>query len=335
MNTEALLEKNYPTSQSVNSIVLRLLWESCRENLPEFAAFKAKYTDQFIDDRIAELDAADALPSEEARALAHIRLRNDIIELGKGGRKSWQSLKLYIKEYAVDLDAELNAAGWAEYEPASNENFSSLKSLLLKGSQYIAANATALSGDGQNMPAGFPASYNLKMTAVNNKVQEFYASIEASRVATAIKVDAYAKCYLAGVSMGTDGQHLFMDNEEMRKQFSYEAVTNVVEPPGASNLLVDVTAGGVKLQGAEVSIIGTSKSGVTNADGATLLTQLHDGPVRCRIVCDGYPEKIVDITLTAGSTSRLHVTLEPLFAGAMNVGSEQTEGSAASSEQGK
>ncbi|MEO5570886.1 MAG: hypothetical protein ABIT08_15900 [Bacteroidia bacterium] len=62
----------------------------------------------------------------------------------------------------------------------------------MKGSQYIAANTVALSAGGANMPAAFPAAYNLKMEVAKTKTDEFYNSIKASRVSTSVKVDAYA-----------------------------------------------------------------------------------------------------------------------------------------------
>ncbi|MEO5570885.1 MAG: carboxypeptidase-like regulatory domain-containing protein [Bacteroidia bacterium] len=129
---------------------------------------------------------------------------------------------------------------------------------------------------------------------------------------------------MAGISMGVDGHHLFMANDEMRKQFSFEAVSAVVEPPRAATFIADVTLNGVKKQGAEVSIVRTSKTGVTDANGKCTLTQLQDGQVVCKIVCDGCPDQRVNVTLSAGTTSRISVALVPLFTGEMMVGSESS-----------
>jgi hypothetical protein len=325
------MEKNYPTSKIVTAIVLKLMWESCRANRLAMAAFKGKYTEEFIDARIAEIVAAQMMPSQEAVALIHSRLHNDALVLAKAGRRNWQSLKLYITEYAVNaelnVDDELNAAGWADYEKASNDSFASLEDLLLNGSQYIADHSEALTAD-DNMPEGFPEIYNTKMAEVEAKVAAFHAAVEAAPLATAAKVEAFNNCYAAGISMGIDGQHVMADNEELKKQFSFEAVMGVVTPPGAPELDVQVKLNGELKQGAEVSIVGTDKRGTTDTNGETLLTQLSSGAVVCKIVCDGCADKFVNVTLSPGVTSRIHVTLEPLFDGEMTVGSEHAEESA-------
>ncbi|MEP7170763.1 MAG: hypothetical protein ABI855_15450 [Bacteroidota bacterium] len=318
-----MTEKKYSTSQIVTAMILDQMWRSCRSNRLKFAQFKAKYSEEFIDARLLELSATMALKSEAARALGHVRLRNEIVVLAKDGRHNWQSLKLYISNNFGNAEDECAAAGQAEYEKAGDDNFSALKSLLQQGSQYIADNRTALLAN-ENMPAGFEADYNLNMDLIVRKLSDFYDEREASRVASADKVEKLNLCYTAGISMGADGQHIFSSEEEMSKQFSFEAVMNLISPPGAASLLADVTFNGMMKQGAELSIVGTDKTGTTDVNGEALLTQLSSGAAVCKIVCDGCQDQFINITLSPGTTSRIHVVMEPLFEGEMTVGSEST-----------
>ncbi|HKR05017.1 MAG TPA: hypothetical protein VJY62_10305 [Bacteroidia bacterium] len=99
-------------------------------------------------------------------------------------------------------------------------------------------------------------------------------------------------------------------------------MSDIVTPPGAASLEVEVKLNGALKQGAEVSIEGTDRRGTTDVNGETLLTQLSQGPAVCKIVCDGCADKFVNVTLSAGTVSRIKVTLEPLFTGEMTVGSE-------------
>jgi hypothetical protein len=66
-------------------------------------------------------------------------------------------------------------------------------------------------------------------------------------------------------------------------------------------------------------IEGTDKAEVTGPGGLVLFSQMRNGEVKCRIICDGYTEQLVTLVLAAGVRKNLTVTLQPLFEWALNV----------------
>jgi hypothetical protein len=315
--------KNYPTSQAALYIILRLMWQSCLTNILTFAGFKAKYKATFIAARLAEIDAAEALPSEEQRSFVHKQKRDDLSAAGKEGRRNWQSLKLYINSGFENPENYYESAGMKSYEEASNENWPALNELLRMGSEFIAANLAALKAN-ENMPDTFQAAFDSKKDEVKTLADGFYAAEENARIATDLKTVNNNQCYTNAIAMGADGQHLFQDNDEMRKLFSFDAVKELVSPSGASEVTVTVyvETNGVKVakKGAEVSIVGTDKSGITDDDGKVTLTQLPDGAAKIKVTADGFNDNIIDTEFT-GTMKRIEATLTPLFQGEMTVGS--------------
>lgn len=81
--------------------------------------------------------------------------------------------------------------------------------------------------------------------------------------------------------------------------------------------------------GAEISIQGSYKTGISDAEGKTPFTQMPAGPGTAKITADGFPDMEIDFTLTAGTTTRITVDMQPLFTGEMTVGSEGVASEAA------
>lgn len=316
--------KNFPTSQTTLYIILRLMWQNCLTNISTFGAFKAKYKPAFVAARLAEIDEAEALPNEEMRALPHKEKRSALLKAGKTGCSQWQSLKLYIDDAFENPETYYNAAGYLNYEAASNNNWPSLNELLKMGSQFIADNLAALQAN-ENMPDTFQDSFDDTKDQVKKLTDEFTKAKSDEHLATDEKNKKNNSVYSQAISMGADGQHLFEDDEEMRKLFSFEAMREIVSPPGASEVTVTVYAetDGVKttMKGADVSIEGTDKSGVTDDDGKVTLSKLPDGDVKIKITADGFNEDTISTELT-GTHKHFEAVLNPLFTGEMVVGAE-------------
>ncbi len=93
----------YSVSQSTLYQTCRLIAANCKTKIADFALFSALYTLVYVDAVVAAIDAAEALPGEEARALEHETLRQDMVPLSKTCLKKWQFLKRYItKAYAEE-----------------------------------------------------------------------------------------------------------------------------------------------------------------------------------------------------------------------------------------
>jgi len=309
--------KEYPGAMSTMYATSRILMENCKTNQATFAAFKGLYTQAYFDSIIDAIDAAQALPSDEARSLEHITLRNDLTAMAKSCLSKWQALKLYIKTaYAEALwTANWNAAGWNSYADAGNNNWDKVSELMSEGSVYLSTHADELK-ENENMPDAFVAEFDALADEFNATYSLFIHAREDAMVGSESKVEANNAVYARVIACGEDGQFLFEDNEAMRRQFSYSAISELVSPSGSSTLIVTVTNAetGMALSGAEVHVDGTERTVVTNADGRAEIGALAAGATSGTIIRDGYADTTFSTTLGTGTTTRIESAMSALIA---------------------
>ena len=319
----------YPIKQSETCETMRILWRNCKNNIGPMSELKSRYTEAYCDERIAEIDAADALPDEAARAEVHEMLRKNLVTLGGGCTGFWKRLKSYINDIfkgEEERRIQYNAAGWGNYEAAAAHTWQAVHDLMQSGSNYIAANDTILKGENNdNMPAGFPQQFNAAWAAFKVKRKNFEDAENNDKEGAAAKVTAINNCYDLTTDMDADGQTVFAKDDVKKKLFSFEAQSKLVAESSPASFEVLVLVNGVPKPGVEISIENTDKELVTGSDGKALFTQMHKGPLTTLVECDGFVSKQVAETLEAGVRKRITVTLEPLFDGALKVGPETVE----------
>ncbi len=255
----------YPTAQSVLYDTCRIIMQNCKNQLAAFTAFSALYTLVFVDAVIAAIGHSENMPSEAARALEHKTKRKELEALAKECRTFWQGLKRYITKAFTEEYWEMNwtAAGWADYELASNDNWDKVKAMMLAGSQYIAAHAAELTA----MPTGYEADFNAKMTEFNTKYGEFTQAELDARTGTDAKITANNKLYNRVTQVCLDGQHIFANDENLREQFSFEKMSELVHAIGPAGLKGTVTKNGQPQPGLIVELENGNLSVITDAEG--------------------------------------------------------------------
>lgn len=256
----------YPVAQSVLYQTCGVILQNCKNQLAKFALFSAIYTLVFVDTIVAAMEAAENMPGERARALAHETNRQQLITLAKSCRNLWQGLKRYItKAYDEEFwEMNWNAAGWELYERASNENWDKVKAMMLAGSAYIAVHAAELTA----MPANFEADFNAAMDTFDLKYSEFLQAEIDARVGTDAKITANNDVYKKVMEVCLDGQHIFADDETMKEQFVFDRMSELVQPIGAAGLKGTVTKDGEPQPGLIVELENGNKSVITDAEGA-------------------------------------------------------------------
>lgn len=296
-------------------LAVRKMWQNCKLNITEMHNFKNKYTDAFCDARIAEVDAAEAMPTEEARAAAHSMLRLELMTIGKTCRQDWQSLKMYIKTAFAPEQWQIqwDAAGMNSYYDAGNNNWTSLTELMSEGSAYIAANSAVLLA-GDNMPAGFEAQFNASKDALNDKFSEFTVAEVNAEFGQEQKMDASNSVYDQAIMMGEDGFHLFDGEVLKQNMFSFAAVCELIDPRGSSTAILTVlnaTTGMPMI--AEVELVGSDRKVTSGADGRVEMGHLAQGENSFKVTADGFTTQTVTLNLNVGATSRTEVEMAPMF----------------------
>jgi len=109
-------------------------------------------------------------------------LRVELITQAETCRQNFQKLKSYIVTAYPNKalhKAKFEAAGQLYYDGASNEDWESVSLLNQSGSNFIAANSAALLA-GNNMPAGYQATYDADGTSFLLTYNNFKAAEQTS-----------------------------------------------------------------------------------------------------------------------------------------------------------
>ncbi len=261
------MKKNsYSVAQSVLYQTCRIILNNCKNNLAAFTAFAAMYTVTFITDLLKAVDDAEKLPGEQARALEHETLQKEMIAIAKTCRNLWQGLKRYItKAYSEEYwKMNWDAAGWQNYEQASNDNWDKVIAMMVEGSSYIATHKAALT----QMPAGFEADFNAAKDSMQDKYSAFTQAETDASLGTDAKITANNDVYAQVIEVCQDGQYIYTDDDTMKELFSFEKMSQMVDPPGAAGLKGTVTEDGQPQAGLTVELENGNKTVITDAEGA-------------------------------------------------------------------
>ncbi len=301
------------------------LAENLLNNIEPMGAFKPKYTPEFVETFRTEIDTARALPGQDARTAMHEGVRIEMTDKAKACLKKWQFLKRYIADaYPEAMHKTMwNAAGWPDYEKAASQNWEHVSALMNAGYQFMQTHLAELTAN-ENMPAGFPAEYLASSASFNVSYDLFKQRMQQSAAGTQAKAEANNALYRKAISICEDGYQLFSHDPALQQQFSFNRLSEMVTPPGASSVIVTVTSAvnNEPLPMSTVTVRGVEYT--TNAQGRMEKHQLSAGPADISVEADGYLPLEETVTLTTGTAKHIHIQLAPLFTGALTPGPQPT-----------
>lgn len=306
----------YHCTQSELYICCRLGFTSCSENLAAFTAFKSKYTPAYITTNLAAVDAAENMPGNQARSAQSETYRLELVELANTCRSNFQNLKRYIDEaFAPAMQKpQYEAAGQQYYEKASQNNWAALTSLNTYADNYIAANTATLSSAGY-MPPTFATKYTTDRDAFAAKHLQFMNQEEQDEEGTQAKIIANNDIYNSLINMCLDGQEIFKNDTAKYKQFVFAEILIKASSAGVAGLRGKVTStvDGSAIEGALVTVLETSATTTTDADGNYLLKPIPAGKYSIRFVAaPQYNDKVIqNVNISTGVTSTLDTELDP------------------------
>lgn len=268
--------RNYPSSMAVLYATCRQIWKSYLLNLAAFAAYLTTYVQQVGDDALAAIDAAEALPEDQARSeeaeLLHAAVKNK----GKVALMAWRYLERYIRKCFPEEEqkARLEAAGKLHYAEAANQNWPELMEMMQAGQLFLNTHGAAMVALG--VPAGFAASYSAKRVELRETYDAFKEAEQNGPEGTDAKVDANNEIYAMTQDLCEDGQLVFWEDGAKRERFVYSHVQNLVSNPLGPNAMVvngkvTIAADGTPLEGvkvrAEADFLEGPEGVVTDANG--------------------------------------------------------------------
>ena len=223
-------QPRYQCTQAELYAICRIAWANCLIHLARFFQFKTFYTQQFIDDRVAEVDDAASLPDSqmrgEASEIAHIQLKEkaDLCLI------AWQSLKAYIQDsFTNQQKPKLEAAGSKLYHKAANYDWESITKLMGQATQFITDNNTALLNNG-GMPPTFQAEVDALELDFNTIYQTFQIEQQGAEVLTTTKINANNLIFDKLMKMLSDGKKIFRLERAIQEQFIWEQILELVTP---------------------------------------------------------------------------------------------------------
>ena len=228
--------KKYPCSQGELFTIANMAWQNCAGNINQFTTFKPKYVQAFVDQRLAEVEAMHRLPDAQQRTEIAETLRLLMTEQSKTGLATWQKLKRYIAEGFPEAlrISKYDAAGQSYYNAAS-KNWDKCELLLKAGSVFLEGNADTLIAN-NNMPASFPAEYELIFANYRKIHHEFLEGESHAVTGTLSKTIACNKIYADMMMMLSDAKEIFKKDVLISKDFVYENLLAMVSRPGAARI---------------------------------------------------------------------------------------------------
>ena len=307
---------NYKCSQQALYAICRSGWNSCTTYLADFAAFSPMYTAPFITDRIADLDAAEAIGDSEQRTEDSRTLRVNLKNKATESMEQWQRLKRYItKAYPADqVDIKLDAAGQSHYRKAAQDDWGAVSRLLMDGSTFATTNSVDLA-TGNNMPVGFPLAFAAIKGEYDTLYSSFVTASQTDEVETQTKIEANNGIFASIMSMFLDGQEIFKSNEAVKKLFTFDQVLLTVSGPGNQGIKGDVVIAGTDnpVTDGEVSFNGpSSKTVEIDEDGHYECPQLAAGLYTMLVTAPGFSGVTFnDIEVETGIMKTQDVELTP------------------------
>ena len=227
--------KNYNCTQAELYAIAAITLDSFEQNLTSFTAFKTIYTPTYHTDKVAELNAAMALPDLQQRdepvEIARLTLKNKANEC----LAAWQALKSYITSTFGKEQAKvyLESAGAGYYLKASNYNWEILIQMLQTASTFIAEHSSEMI-NADIMPVGFPSSFETMKEEAKDFYTDFKNKEQTFEEKTAAKIIANNGVYESIITIMKDGQKIFRNNAAVRERFVFKKVKAIVTPPDST-----------------------------------------------------------------------------------------------------
>jgi hypothetical protein len=307
---------NYPCTQPELYAVARTGWDAYNAHFTAFATYRGYYDRELSATAFAQISAAEALPDNQTRNAQSEIHRIQLSALADTCLAQWQTLKRYITTSfpEPELKSRYNEAGASRYPEAQNYNWEQLQMLNVQAANFITLHSVALSA-GDNMPTTFAAAYTAAAAAYAAKMQQYHYREEQSVLDTNAKINANNALYTQLINMFKDGQEIFKNQDQIKRQFTFDTVLSIISAPAQAGIRGIVTSAldASPIPNASIDILSTSQHTNTDAQGHYLLKPLPAGKYDIRILAPGYQDKTLqNITIHSGTTSTLDVELEPL-----------------------
>jgi hypothetical protein len=303
----------YNSSQSELYATARLAVSNYNVYQSNFTAFSPSYNKQYAINLLAEIIAAEKLPSENARSGMSEDNRIVLSQAVSDCRDKWKALKRYIvKGFSAERSpAMLKVAGQSFYFDAGNLNWNSVVSLVNHGSDFIKEHQTELVAN-ENMPPSFGDDFDAVKTLYLDLQTKFFGTVSNTTQATQTKIKANNIMYEKLKHLLQDGQQIFSKDDGIKQQFVFSSLKSIVSgvnQAGIRGFVTDAVTG-VSINAAALATANNVYTSVTDIDGRIDMKNMAAGDYKLTVSAINYLSQTLDITVKIGTVSTQNILLE-------------------------
>jgi hypothetical protein len=293
-----------------------LAWDLCSTNLSRFTKLKGFYTEGFINDRLAEIEAAKAIPNHKIRKDMPTTNRMAMDDAIEECIYYFTLLKALINS-AFEGDAvaaKLDSAGVSFFDKSVTGNEGALEDLNTSALAFVKTNEVALKAN-NNMNDDFLGEYQDVVADYNAQRKNYATSYKAATETTVDNTTANNNIYKAIMDMIADARAIFRKEPELRDQFSFTAFLDQVVSSSVAGIRGKVTILDSKkgINKVKIRISGKDKVFETNKLGKFDVAQLANGKYNITFSCAGYKDIVVmDYEVKTGVYNTLNVAMEAM-----------------------
>ena len=295
-------------------LAVALAWSLCRKNLLRFSKLKGFYTEGYINARLAEVEAAKAIPSLNIRQDEPNTHRVYLDEaIGQCCDHFLMLKALIASAYRVDLlDLKYKAAGSNHFSKAEQGNEGAISDLNLSAIQFIQSNEADLKAD-DNMSDTFLADYQAVVAQYKTRRLAYTESTSTASELTKGNTEANNNLYKMMMAMLSDAKIIFRREPELRDQFMFTNLLDKVVSSSVAGIRGKVTDLLTEkgINKVKIVIEGKERTYETNKFGKYDIAQLANGTYRVVFSCNGYIDVVFDnFEVKTGVYNTLNVVME-------------------------
>lgn len=301
------------TQQNLYTLA-RKAWGYCLLYLTNLAAKNPKYTTTFVDEQLAVVDVAEALPDFANRKEEPAETYDNMQKARLAVLDEWQFLKGYSMDAytAPLLKVKLDAAGQSHYEKALGGNLDNTAAIINAAKTFMGSNATELTNKG-NMPKEFPQNFKTMGETFTTLRTTYFGKNDTKDAQTLSKDEADAAILKELRPMLRLGNRVFKNDEAKRVKFIYDRLLDEVRGNSEAGLKGKFTDAGTHkpIQGVRIRAIDTAYETISDKDGRFFLV-MASGVYDIEITAPGYETVMVyKRKIEIGSKHRFSLSLEP------------------------
>ena len=278
----------YGVAMEILYIIATFAWKLCGANIDSFQAYRAIYSRELVAKSLTAIAAAKALKTSRQAIAARKSARVDLVSEATQVRQYWQDLKGYINAAYPKSKAtiELESAGSLLFQKGP-VNWSAVSELIAAANTYLSDNLETLKAN-NNMPDTFPRLFMLAGEAFVKQLDIFQLADLEKKNAVSNKLNANNAIYDSLIAMLKDGQLIFKNNENMRKQFTYEVLVAMNKGGFASLRGLITDTDGTPLAGVIIRSKDGKYTDTTNDKGRYDITRMEAGDYIFSIAKEGF-----------------------------------------------